>query len=221
MPSSISTARRCGRTAASRRRRSIRRRSGWRASTTTPGPAAQAWAAIRNAYVANLEMHGKGNFYHPRLHDPAKYPVAARTKQGHKQDTEDLDHRQAAGAAFNQLSLPTPEPPAGSFKRGAGERGREAVQRQGPVRNLPRAAAVHRAGMEHPQGRGDRHRRLPGQAAHPRAPIAPRRCGRCGTPTRSTRAASITTDASPRSTPWSGIMTTTWNCSSPTRRRSS
>ena len=31
-----------------------------------------------NAYVANLQMHGKGNFNDPRLNDPAKYPVAAR-----------------------------------------------------------------------------------------------------------------------------------------------
>ena len=42
-----------------------------------------------NAYVGNLEMHGKGNFFDPRLDDAEKYPVAARTRQGHKQDGED------------------------------------------------------------------------------------------------------------------------------------
>ncbi|HET9745627.1 MAG TPA: hypothetical protein VFP97_07940, partial [Chitinophagaceae bacterium] len=29
-----------------------------------------------NAFVANLEMHGKGNFSDPRLNDPVKYPIA-------------------------------------------------------------------------------------------------------------------------------------------------
>jgi hypothetical protein len=40
-----------------------------------------SWGTVSywNAYVGNLEMHGKGNFYDPRLDDPAKYPVAART----------------------------------------------------------------------------------------------------------------------------------------------
>ena len=50
-----------------------------------------AWGTVTywNAYVANLEMHGKGNFFDPRLDNAEKYPVAARTRQGHKQDTED------------------------------------------------------------------------------------------------------------------------------------
>ena len=29
-----------------------------------------------NAFVANLEMHGKGNFIDPRLNNPVKYPIA-------------------------------------------------------------------------------------------------------------------------------------------------
>src|SRR4051794_40760928 len=29
-----------------------------------------------NAFVANLEMHGKGNFFDPRLNNPVKYPIA-------------------------------------------------------------------------------------------------------------------------------------------------
>jgi hypothetical protein len=49
------------------------------------------WGTVSywNAYVANLEMHGKGRFYDPRLADKEKYPVAARTQQGEKQDQED------------------------------------------------------------------------------------------------------------------------------------
>ena len=43
-----------------------------------------AWGTVSywNAYVANLEMHGKGVFYDPRLDDAEKYPVAARTTTG-------------------------------------------------------------------------------------------------------------------------------------------
>ena len=38
-----------------------------------------AWGTVSywNAYVGNLEMHGKGVFYDPRLDDAEKYPVAA------------------------------------------------------------------------------------------------------------------------------------------------
>src|SRR5262249_42973122 len=37
------------------------------------------WGGVShwNAFVANLEMHGKGTFYDPRLDDAAKFPVAA------------------------------------------------------------------------------------------------------------------------------------------------
>jgi hypothetical protein len=34
-----------------------------------------------NAFVANLEMHGKGTFYDPRLNDPAQFPIASRFGQ--------------------------------------------------------------------------------------------------------------------------------------------
>ena len=38
------------------------------------------WGSVPywNAFVANLEMHGKGNFFDPRLDDAAKFPVAAQ-----------------------------------------------------------------------------------------------------------------------------------------------
>jgi hypothetical protein len=76
-----------------------------------------AWGTVSywNAYVANLEMHGKGVFYDPRLDDAEKYPVAARTGQGHKQDEEDLITAKLPALQFYQLSLPTPQPPPGVF----------------------------------------------------------------------------------------------------------
>ena len=77
-----------------------------------------------NAYVGNLEMHGKGVFYDPRLDDPVKYPVAARTRQGHKQDKEDRISAKLPALHFYQLSLPTPQPPAGAFDSAAAESGK-------------------------------------------------------------------------------------------------
>lgn len=85
-----------------------------------------AWGSVSywNAYVANLEMHGKGNFYDPRLDDAAKYPVAARTGQGHKRDAEDRITHTLPALHQYQLSLQTPEPPPGSFDPAAASRGR-------------------------------------------------------------------------------------------------
>ncbi len=79
-----------------------------------------------NAYVSNLEMHGKGNFFDPRLDDAEKYPVAARTKQGHMQakGKEDRITAKLPALHFYQLSLPTPEPPEGSYKAEAADDGR-------------------------------------------------------------------------------------------------
>src|SRR5437016_12995161 len=38
------------------------------------------WGTVTywNAFVANLEMHGKGRFYDPRLNDPERFPVAVK-----------------------------------------------------------------------------------------------------------------------------------------------
>ena len=68
-------------------------------------------------------MHGKGNFFDPRLDDAEKYPVAARTKQGHKQDSEDRITAKLPALHFYQLALPAPKPPKGSFDAAAAERG--------------------------------------------------------------------------------------------------
>ncbi|RUV73072.1 MAG: hypothetical protein EOR30_12465 [Mesorhizobium sp.] len=84
-----------------------------------------AWGTVSywNAYVGNLEMHGKGVFYDPRLDDAEKYPVAARTKQGHTQDKEDRITAKLPALHFYQLSLPTPKPPEGAFDSAAAEKG--------------------------------------------------------------------------------------------------
>jgi hypothetical protein len=87
-----------------------------------------SWGTVTywNAYVSNLEMHGQGTFFDPRLDDPVKYPVAARTRQGHKRPPAGGVDRVTAklpALHFYQLSLPTPPPPAGTFSPTAATRG--------------------------------------------------------------------------------------------------
>jgi cytochrome c peroxidase len=77
-----------------------------------------------NAFVANLEMHGQGTFYDPRLEDAAQFPVAARAGFGNVRNNPDLVTPKLAALHFYQLALPAPEPPAGSFDRAAAARGK-------------------------------------------------------------------------------------------------
>ncbi len=84
------------------------------------------WGTVSywNSYVANLEMHGQGTFSDSRLDNAAQFPVAARTKQGHKRDSVDRITPKLAGLHAYQLSIPAPTPPKGSFEAIAAERGR-------------------------------------------------------------------------------------------------
>jgi hypothetical protein len=75
------------------------------------------WGSLTywNAFVANIEMHGKGNFFDPRLDDATKFPVAAKNGFGHITATEDLITPKLPALHFYQLALHSPPPPAGSF----------------------------------------------------------------------------------------------------------
>ena len=87
----------------------------------------EGWGSITywNAFVANLEMHGKGNFFDPRLDDATTFPIAARNRFGHVQIDEDKDQITSKLGPLHdyQLSLPAPKPPAGSFDEAAAQRG--------------------------------------------------------------------------------------------------
>jgi hypothetical protein len=76
-----------------------------------------------NAFVANLEMHGQGTFYDPRLNDPEKFPIAAANDLGNVRNTPDLITSKLADLHFYQLAIPAPAPPAGSFDAEAAARG--------------------------------------------------------------------------------------------------
>src|SRR6185312_9146182 len=85
------------------------------------------WGSVPywNAFVANLEMHGQGTFFDPRLDDAAKFPVAARNGFGHVKAAEDLITPLLPALQIYQLTLPVPAAPRGSYDRGAAQRGEE------------------------------------------------------------------------------------------------
>src|SRR5262249_48317327 len=75
------------------------------------------WGSVPywNAFVANLEMHGKGTFFDPRLNRRSRFPVAARNGFGNVRNDPDLITPKLAALHFYQISIPAPEPPAGTF----------------------------------------------------------------------------------------------------------
>ena len=83
------------------------------------------WGSVPywNAYVANLQMHGKGNFYDPRLDNAGQFPLAAANGFGHIQNPVDLITPKLPALHAYQLSLLAPLPPAGSFDPAAAARG--------------------------------------------------------------------------------------------------
>jgi hypothetical protein len=83
------------------------------------------WGGVThwNAFVANLEMHGKGTFFDPRLNDPVRFPVAASAGLGDVRNDPDLITPKLAALQFYQLAIPAPEPPPGSFDEAAARRG--------------------------------------------------------------------------------------------------
>jgi hypothetical protein len=83
------------------------------------------WGSVPywNAFVANIEMHGKGTFYDPRLNNAAQFPIAAANGFGNIKNTPDLITSKLPALHAYQLSLLAPLPPAGSFDPAAAARG--------------------------------------------------------------------------------------------------
>lgn len=84
------------------------------------------WGSVPhwNAFVANLEMQGKGTFYDPRLNDAARFPIAAREGFGNVRSAEDRITPALPALHLYQLAIPAPPAPPGSFDARAAERGR-------------------------------------------------------------------------------------------------
>jgi hypothetical protein len=83
------------------------------------------WGSVThwNAFVANLEMHGKGTFYDPRLADAAQFPIAAANGFFNVRNTPDLITPKLADLHIYQLALKAPKAPEGSFDPAAAARG--------------------------------------------------------------------------------------------------
>ena len=83
------------------------------------------WGSVThwNAFVANLEMHGQGTFFDPRLDDADQFPVAAAAGLGNLRNDPDLITPKLAALQFYQLAIPAPDPPEGSFDAEAAARG--------------------------------------------------------------------------------------------------
>jgi hypothetical protein len=88
-----------------------------------------AWGTVTywNAFVANLELHGKGRFFDPRLNNAAQFPIAAANHLGdlpHIDPDDDLITKKLPALHFYQLAIPAPTPqPGQDFDPAAAKRG--------------------------------------------------------------------------------------------------
>ncbi len=83
------------------------------------------WGSVPqwNAFVANLEMNGKGTYQDARLDDASRFPVAARAGLGHRTSADDRITPKLPELHAFQLSLPAPKPPEESFDAAAAKLG--------------------------------------------------------------------------------------------------
>jgi hypothetical protein len=88
------------------------------------------WGSVTywNAFVANLEMHGKGNFYDPRIANgadagAAQFPIGVKSGAGNVRTDTDLITPKLANLHLYQLAIPAPTPPANTFDAAAAMRG--------------------------------------------------------------------------------------------------
>jgi hypothetical protein len=92
------------------------------------------WGSVThwNAFVANLEMNGKGIFYDPRLDNAEQFPIAAKNGFGNVRNTPDRITPKLAALHLYQLALKAPEPPSRSYDRSGAARGKALFD--GPAR---------------------------------------------------------------------------------------
>lgn len=88
------------------------------------------WGTVTywNAFVAVLEMHGKGAFFDERLDNAQQFPIAAKAGLGHISTNPDDDRvtSKLGPLHFYQLSLPAVQPrPNVDFDPAAAQRGEE------------------------------------------------------------------------------------------------
>ena len=153
-----------------------------------------------NAFVAVLEMHGKGRFFDPRLNDPVQFPVAARNHFGDVEIDPDDDRVTSKLSALQayQLSIPSPEPPRGSFSPDAAKRGDALFSGKAKCNTCHSEPLWTEPGWNLHTPAESLRGRLPGQSARLITVIAPRRWALSS---HIRRAASTTMGGSRRSAP--------------------
>ncbi len=88
-----------------------------------------SWGTVSywNAFVGNLEMHGIGRFFDPRLNDATRFPIAAANGFAdlpHISPEQDRITKKLPSLHFYQLAIPAPDPEAGTdFNAAAASRG--------------------------------------------------------------------------------------------------
>jgi len=91
------------------------------------------WGSVPywNAFVAVLEMHGKGTFIDSRLANAAKFPVAAAAGFDNVRNDPDLVTAKLPALQFYQLAIPAPAAPAGTFNAAAAASGKTVFNVRG------------------------------------------------------------------------------------------
>jgi len=104
------------------------------------------WGSVPywNAFVANLEMHGIGNFDDDRLSNAKQFPVAARAGFAHVRNKRDLITSKLGPLHLYQLSLPVPH--SKRFNRAAARRGKAIFNGKGRCANCHMPPAFSDAG---------------------------------------------------------------------------
>ena len=110
------------------------------------------WGSVSywNAFVANLELHGIGNFFDPRLDDKKKFPLAAAARFGHTHPyigegvlpvpakatgMKDQVTEALRSLDLYQRALPVPQPPKRSYDPAAAARGAKVFNGVGTCSN--------------------------------------------------------------------------------------
>jgi cytochrome c peroxidase len=108
------------------------------------------WGSVPywNAFVANLEMHGIGNFSDARLDDAKKFPIAAKAGFGHVTHPVDLITSKLPALQAYQLSLRAPTAPRGSFDPAAAARGKVVFNGQGKCQSCHMAPTFTESGWD-------------------------------------------------------------------------
>jgi hypothetical protein len=104
------------------------------------------WGSVPywNAFVANLEMHGRGNFDDDRLGNATQFPVAARAGFAHVRNKVDLITPKLGALHLYQLSLPVPH--SRRFDPAAARRGKAIFAGKGKCQNCHLPPAFSDAG---------------------------------------------------------------------------